>query len=233
MEIPENLNKWNYFKTNPSMTVNEHFFIQLEKSEHKKEQKEPGFIVIHQYVGNLPTEKAEAFCAKVRDHFTQGKDWEDFKEKYPNWNFVLIPSRTEESRIEVFHENETERKNIISEIANRNSTCESPLKDSPELEKQVKNYVTMMLGNVKVSEATLDFCYRHCLNIINDYHLRRFHYTLTYSHLAQNANFLCEGALAHAMIIVSRTLTEESEFLYKEGKEKLEIWKKQLSPNEE
>lgn len=208
-----------------------------------QEHPQPGFIVIHQNVGNLSPQKADAFCERVRDYFTNSKQWRDFKEKYPHWSFILLPSRTEESYVEVFHEGAEEREMIASEIVTRNSLAEIPLQDSPGLEGRVKQYILMMLGapvvNVELSETALYFCYKHSLNIIHDHHARALKETSTHSYRAQSEDFLCAGALAHAMMILGRIRMQngvpndgrvhlDPQQLYDEGKEKLTAWKASL-----
>lgn len=235
---------WDNFKHNPevmfsSMKVTEQvggsvvddgFLPEVQKEIRKNQQ--PGFIVIHQNVGSLPPQKAEALCERVKNYFTNSKHWIDFKQKFPHWNFVLLPNREGKSFVEVFHENAGERKEIISEMASRNDKNKTPaLEDTPELAEKVKNYVLLMLGApavaVALTESVLDFCYKHPLNIINDYGAKFLRHNFTHCYLlTQNEDFLCEGSLAHAMVIWGRT--KVSSFLYTEGKEKLDKWKSTL-----
>lgn len=213
-----------------------------------EDSRPPGFIVIHQHIGSLAPHKAEAFCERVKDHFTKSKEWLDFKAKNPNWSFVLLPSRTEESFVEVFHEDAGVRKNVISEIAKIVLEKEPPIQDSPELRRRIKDYILLMLGapvvKLEFTEDQLNFCYEHTLNLIHDYHTRVKRFSMTESYRAQSEDFLQRGAYAHAMVILGRIRMQQNvpqdgrthlpaEDLYNEGKETLAEWKAWLVPGEE
>ncbi len=212
------------------------------------EGKTPGFIVIHQNVGNMPPANAEMFCERVKDKFTKSDEWLEFKKKFPNWSFVLLPSRTEESYVEVFHEEDGERKQVIGVIASMITDQEPPLEDTPELKKRVIDYILMMFGapvvKLEFTDDQLDFCYTHTLNQIHDYHHRVRKFTFTESYRAQSVGFLCAGALAHAKVMLGRIRQQQNvpddghihlhpNDLYNEGKLELTAWRNQLAHHEE
>jgi hypothetical protein len=209
--------------------------------------KPPGFIVVNQFIGQLPPYKAEAFCERIKDKFTKSEDWLKFKEKYPNWNFLLIPTRTQESFVQIFHEDENHRKEVRNQIVQIVTEEDPPIQDTEELHKKVIDYILLMLGapviKVELTQDQLDFCYKHALNTIHDYHARVRQHTITDSYLCQSEDFFCEGALAHAMVILARIRMENgvpkegthltAQDLYKEGKERLEEWKNRISHRSE
>lgn len=210
----------------------------------KKNNFKPGFVVLHQNIGSLPPYNAEAFCERVKDKFTKTKEWLEFKAMFPNWNFLLVPSRTEESRVEVYHEDDCERKKVIGEIVQRVTNEDQPIQDSEKLRNRVKDYVKLMLGapvvKLEFTEDQLDFCYEHSLNIIHDAASMKKRYTMTDSYFAQSEDFLQAGALAHAMIILARIRMHqampkdtpaylEPRDMYEEGVKRLANWKKAMS----
>src|SRR4051812_2781267 len=85
---------WN---ENVNLLIDTFWKEQEKKSMKNPTDTKPGFIVIHQNVGNLECHKAEMFCDRVKDNFTKSKQWLEFKESYPGWNFILLPSRSGES----------------------------------------------------------------------------------------------------------------------------------------
>lgn len=235
-------------KMNENLTITStENILKLMDLPNDCEGKTPGFIIIHQNVGSLPPANAEMFCERVKDKFINSKEWLEFKKKFPNWNFVLLPSRTEESYVEVFHEEDGQRKEVIGVIASIINDEEPPLPDTPELKKKVIDYILMMCGapvlKLEFTEDQLDFCYIHTLNQVHDYHRRVKKFTFTESYRAQSVAFLCAGALAHAKVILGRIrqhqyIPDDSLFLhpddlYNEGKLELTAWKNQLSHQEE
>jgi hypothetical protein len=212
-----------------------------------EEKSDPGFIVIHQNVGSLPPYAAEAYCLRVKEQFTKGQEWLDFKKKYPNWSFLLLPTNENDSWVEVFHKDDKHREEVGNLIVQKlNNEPPQLLQDSSSLYEKARNYVYTMLGApvVKV-ELTLDqltFCYKHSLNTMADaYNKKKEHTYLDHAH-STNEDFFFSGVLAHAKIILGRIRMSQDvpadgrthltgEQLYQEGKADLNKWKEELGPD--
>jgi hypothetical protein len=206
----------------------------------------PGFIVIHQHVGSLPPTTAEAMCERVKKRFTESPEWLEFKEKFPNWNFLMLPVRDHESYIEIYCEDEGGRKAIESIIMYTGVEVDPVLiEDTPELRQRAKDYVRIMLGapavTVELDDGQIDLCFETALKAIHNacHNIKEF--TLLDAAIGQDQQFLMDGVLAYATIILSRMRALNSQhiaadnlgspqFLYKEGKDQLDNWKSRLYP---
>ncbi len=207
----------------------------------------PGFIVVHQDVGRLPPHKAQVFCEKVKEQFCNTEEWKEFKERFPNWNFILQPTREFDSYVEIYHEDEGQRQEVQNILVECLSEDAQIIEDTPELRKQVKDYVLLMLGapviKLEFTEDQLNFCYEHSLMAIREAFSRKKYFNLLDSARAQDTNFLCEGALAHATIMLARIRMQQGlppgpdgkfldpQALYEEGKERLASWREWLNPD--
>jgi hypothetical protein len=206
----------------------------------------PGFIAIHQNVGKLPPFRAEAFCERVKDKFCKSQEWLDFKKKYPNWNFILQPTREYESYVEIYHDDGKHREEVTSVVVKCFSDTAEVLQDTPDLRRRANEYTLLMLGapvvSVELTEDHLRFCYEHSFNTLRDAFSRKKHFTLLDSARAQDDNFLFEGMLAHATVILARIRMQNgvpedgrahmnAKELYEDGMEKLRKWKRWLNPD--
>ena len=204
-----------------------------------KKKDSPGFIVINQCVGAMPPHQAEAMCNRVKDHFCSSKEWVEFHEKYPNWNFILQPVRDSDSYVEIYHDDEGQRKEVQSVVVECLEQEPQMIEDTAELRKRAKEYVLLMLGapvaKIELTDGQLDFCYDSALNKLQHAYARRKYFTLLDSARAQDENFLIDGVLAHAMIVLGRIRTHsgcdpEARNLLLEGEENLNIWQSRLTP---
>lgn len=218
--LPQNIKVFGSIPPTINLILDQKFSTNTYKVEKEKEEDmnlffdaKPGFIIIHQYVGNMSPLHADSFCQMIKARFTESKEFLEFKEKFPNWNFALLPSKTESSYVEVYHEEDGERENVMGEIANLVQSETMLVKDTIELKNQAIDYALMMLGapvvKIELDQSQLDFCYMHSVNLMNDAALRNKKYNLTDSYFVNKKDILFEGVLAHAMHMLENVRKSE------------------------
>jgi hypothetical protein len=210
----------------------------------------PGFIVFNQNVGSLPPFQAEAMCERVKQRFIESQEWIDFRAKFPNWNFLMVPIRKHVSYVEIYCEDEGQRKEIESVIMYTGVDTDPELiKDTPELRKRARDYVRVMLGApvivVELTDEQIDECFKITINAIHEACINIKKFTLFDAAIGQDENFLMEGVLAHATVVFAQirrmffnsSFADENasspELLHKDGQDRLNNWTGKLYPQRE